>query len=123
MYLDPAPNQLDATLYEIPINGLCDNARLNFSLWAADLQQNYAHPAFEMQLLNAEDTSLLVRSFVVNVPRNNPFTWHQYGFPTLSQTMSTTSSSESSTRKSTTSATTGPLTTSRSPTVAAKPKS
>lgn len=81
MYLDPAPNQLDATLYEIPINGLCDNARLNFSLWAADLQRNYAHPAFEMQLLNAEDTSLLVRSFVVNVPRNNPFAWHQYGFP------------------------------------------
>lgn len=80
MYLDPAPNQMNAILYEFPINGLCDNARLNFSLWATDLQRNYAHPAFEMQLINSDDSSLLVRSHIVDMPRNNPLIWHQYGF-------------------------------------------
>lgn len=80
MYPDPGPNQMNAILYEIPINGLCDNARLNFSLWATDLQRNYAHPAFEMQLINSDDSSILVRSHIVEVPRNNPLIWHQYGF-------------------------------------------
>ena len=81
MYLDPGPNQMNSVLYEMPIRDLCDNAKLNFSFWVTDLQRNYAHPMFEMQLINLQDSSILVRSEVFTVPRNNPLVWHQYGFP------------------------------------------
>ena len=81
MYLDPGPNQMNSVLYEMPLNDLCDNANLNFSFWATDLQRNYAHPMFEMQLIDPQDNTVLVRSAIVTVPRNNPLVWHQYGFP------------------------------------------
>ena len=81
MYLDPGPNQMNSILYQMPINDLCDNAKLNFSFWATDLQRNYAHPMFEMQLIDPQDNTVLVRSAIVTVPRNNPLAWHQYGFP------------------------------------------
>lgn len=83
MYLDPGPNQMNSVLYEMNIDGLCDNAKLNFSFWATDLQRSNAHPMFEMQLVNPQDNSVLVRSAIVQVPRNNPLVWHQYGFPLI----------------------------------------
>ena len=81
MYLDPAPNQMNATLYEMNIDGLYENVNLEFSFWVTDLQRNYAHPAFEMQLVNPYNGEILIRSAVVDVPRNNPLVWHHYGFP------------------------------------------
>lgn len=80
MYLDPGPNQMNSVLYEMAIHNLCDNAKLNFSFWVTDLQRNYAHPMFEMLLIDPRDSSVLVRSEVFTVPRNNPLVWHQYGF-------------------------------------------
>jgi hypothetical protein len=34
-------------------------------------------------LVNPQDNSVLVRSAIVQVPRNNPLVWHQYGFPLI----------------------------------------
>ena len=81
MYLDPAPNQMNAILYEMDIDGLYDNENLEFSFWVTDLQRNYAHPAFEMQIINPQGGDILVKSAIVDVPRNNPLVWHHYGFP------------------------------------------
>lgn len=80
MYIDPAPNQMNAVLYAMQISNLCDSASLNFTMWATDLQRNYAIPIFELQLVNAANNQILVQSGLNTPPRHNPLTWYQYGF-------------------------------------------
>lgn len=80
MYIDPSPNQMNAGLYRFNISNLCDSTELNFTVWAVDLQRSYAHPIFEMQLLNMNTQEILLQSNLIQLPRENTLNWRQYGF-------------------------------------------
>ena len=83
MYMNPYNDQTNRILLDMPITGLCEEAKLNFSLWAANMNNGAESPMFEMQLINPHDSSVLVRSQVISIPWSDSFAWHQYGFPYL----------------------------------------
>ena len=80
MYIDPGPNQMNANLYKFDILNLCDSSNLNFTVWVADLQEDYARPIFEMQLLDANTQEIILQTNLITPARANNLIWGQYGF-------------------------------------------
>ena len=89
MYIDPAPNQMDAILYEYDITGLCSGiSKMSFTAWMVDLQTAYARPKIEMQVLDMNTGDVIKTTGTFMLPRqsppagnpSNPAIWHQYGF-------------------------------------------
>ena len=80
MYMNPYNDQMNRILLDMLITDLCEEAKLYFSLWAANMNTRVEIPMFEMQLINPHDSSVLVRSQVASIPWSDSFVWHQYGF-------------------------------------------
>ena len=91
MYIDPAPSQMNAILYQYDILGLCSSiSNMAFTVWAADLHciPGNARPKLEMQILDKNTGDILVTTGTFMMPRqsgasqnpSNPVIWRQYGF-------------------------------------------
>ncbi|MDR3245896.1 MAG: gliding motility-associated C-terminal domain-containing protein [Prevotellaceae bacterium] len=85
MYIDPNPNQKDATIYEYDITGLCDGiSNLSFTLWATDLDRpdpNQAHAKLEMLIINKQTKDTIVTTGEITLQREaQADVWRQYGF-------------------------------------------
>jgi gliding motility-associated-like protein len=85
MYIDPNPNQKDATIYEYDITGLCDGiSNLSFTLWATDLDRpdpNQAYAKLEMLIINKQTTDTIVTTGEITLQRESQAdVWRQYGF-------------------------------------------
>ena len=83
MYMNPFNDQVNSILLDMPITDLCEESKLSFSFWAANMNNGAELPSFEMQLINPQDNSVLVRSQIVSIPWSTSFVWHQYGFQYL----------------------------------------
>jgi hypothetical protein len=84
MYIDPAPSQSDFKLYGSKIKGLCTGMNLSFTLWAADFHtaggSGCANPKIEMTIRDAKTNDVIVTTGTFTLPRDNVYTWRQYGF-------------------------------------------
>ena len=90
MYIDPAPSQMNAILYEYDILGLCsDIMGMSFTVWMVDLQTGAAaRPKIEMQILDMNTGDVITTTGTFMIPRqagsgqnpSNPVIWRQYGF-------------------------------------------
>lgn len=81
MYIDPAPNQMNAILYEMDIDNLCGGTDLSFTTWATDLHRSLARPKIEMQIIDKNSGIVLVSSGVFLLERETEgYIWRQYGF-------------------------------------------
>ena len=83
MYMNPFNDQVNRILLDMPITGLCEEAKLSFSFWAANMNNGAELPKFEVQLINPQDNTILVRSQTVSIPWSASMVWHQYGFQYL----------------------------------------
>ena len=70
MYIDPAANQMDAILYEMQIDDLCDGVDVMLSVWVADLGRGAnAIPKIQLQIKDAVTNSVITQSSVITLRR------------------------------------------------------
>ena len=89
MYIDPAPSQMDAVLYEIQIDDLCDGVDILLSVWAANLGRMsfQAIPKMQLRITDAQTNTVIAQSGTIILNRASSQSSWGYNRYTLSVTI------------------------------------